>query len=89
MRGDRVAEKRPRCEAIWSESVVVGSKDYVLRIGEALGGMARESEVRQTSEGWGLREGYAAYHADSRTKNPVMGGPDWRFGRSNSETTVR
>ena len=39
-------EKGKHREALWSESVAVGSRDYVDQVGKALGGMARGRSIR-------------------------------------------
>ena len=60
-----MTKKRTRREAVWTESVAVGSRDYVAQVGAALGGMDRGRRIRKVAVGWELREPQAPYNADS------------------------
>ena len=76
-------EKGRHCEALWSESVAVGSRDYVALVGKALGGMARGRSIRKVAEGWELRETQAPYNANSEAENVVIGSLNQRVWRIN------
>ena len=76
-------------EASWSESIAVGSQDYIAKVGEALGGKASGRKVRKVSEGWELRETQVSYKADSGGQNGVIGSSNqyyWRLNIMISET---
>jgi putative transposase len=82
-------EKGKHREALWSESVAVGSRDYVAQVGKALGGMARGRSIRKVAEGWELRETQVPYNANSLAKNRVIGSLNqrvWRISDTKSET---
>ena len=63
-----LTEKGRQREACWSESIAVGSRDYIARVGEALGSMASGRKVRKVAEGWELRETLMSYKADFGAK---------------------
>ena len=76
-----MTEKGRRREGVWSESVAVGSRDYVAQVGAALGGMVRGRRIRKVAEGWELREPQAPYNADSEAQNGVIGRLNQRVWR--------
>jgi putative transposase len=78
-----LTEKERRREAVWSESVAVGSRDYVAQVGAALGGMGCGRRIRKVAEGWELRESQAPYNADSENQNGVIGRLNQRLWRLN------
>ena len=82
-----LAEKKRRREAVWSESVAVGSRDYVAQVGAALGGMGCGRRIRKVAEGWELREAQAPYNADSEDQNGVIGHLNQRVWRINETIT--
>jgi hypothetical protein len=82
-------EKGRQREAIWSESVAVGHRDYVARVCEALGAMACGRSIRKAAEGWERRESKAPYNADFGDQNGVLGSQNrllWRISLTISVT---
>ena len=72
-----LTEKGRQRETRWSESIAVGSRDYITRVGEALGSLASGRKARKVAEGWEQRETRMSYKAD-------FGGPKWRYRQSKS-----
>jgi putative transposase len=66
-----LAEQGNGREPGWTESVAVGQKDFVRRIRQALGGMARGRSVQKAEAGWELREADAIYSANFEADNAV------------------
>ena len=84
-----LTRKVKRREALWSESVAVGNRDYVARVGKSLGGMARGRRIRKVAEGWELREAQTPYNANSGAENGAIGSLNqrvWRISDTKSET---
>jgi putative transposase len=78
-----LAEQGNGREPGWTESVAVGQKDFVQRIGQALGGMARGRSIHKAVASWELREEEATYNAHFGGENTVIGGQNSRFWRLN------
>jgi putative transposase len=78
-----LAEQGNGREAGWTESVAVGREDFVRRIGQALGGMARGRRIRKTDDRWELRETEAPYKALFGSQNAVIEGQNRRLWRLN------
>jgi putative transposase len=76
-------EKGRQREASWSESIAVGSQDYITGVGEALGSAASGRKVRKVAEGWELREAQMLYKADFGGQNGVIGSQNQHFWRIN------
>lgn len=55
-------------EPCWTESLAVGSVDFVRSVQGALGQKASDRQVRRTEEGFVLREDETAYHANFTSK---------------------
>ena len=77
-------EKRNQREASWSESIAVGSQDYIARVGEALGGIARGRKIRRVAEGWELREAQTPYDVDFGGQKGVIDSSNQYFWQLNS-----
>ena len=61
-------------QADWSESVAVGSKDFVTTIKEKLGLRAKGRKILENDGGFQLREKMESYIANSDSKNDNIGG---------------
>lgn len=61
-------------QADWSESVAVGSKDFVETIKEKLGLRAKGRKILENDGGFQLREKMVSYIANSDSKNDNIGG---------------
>lgn len=77
-----LAEQGNGREAGWTKSVAVGREDFVRRIGQALGGMARGRTIRKVDAGWQLREAEASYNALFGSQNSRF----WRLKKTISVT---
>ena len=61
-------------QADWSESVAVGSKDFVETIKEKLGLRAKGRKIFENDGGFQLREKMISYIVNSDSKNDNIGG---------------
>ena len=61
-------------QADWSESVAVGSKNFVKTINEKLGLRAKGRKIFENDGGFQLREKMVSYIANSDSKNDNIGG---------------
>ena len=72
---DLIARRFLKREPLWSESLAVGSREYVERIKKVYWQRTRFDEecVQQDdrSQAWVVREAPDAYVADSRSESPV------------------
>jgi len=76
-------------EARWTESVAVDQEDFVRRIVQALGGMARWHSIRKADAGMELRESEASYNANFGGQNTVIGGQNRRIWRLKGTISAR
>ena len=66
---DAIRLEGPKRETRWTESVAVGSRQFIEIIKERLGHSARARKKLETGSGWALRERVSAYGADFGTEN--------------------
>jgi len=51
-------------ESLWTESIAVGSKEFIEDIKIKMGSKAKGCQVRETDEKWGLCEPEGAYNTN-------------------------
>ena len=74
-------------QADWSESVAVGSKDFVETIKKKLGLRAKGRKILENDGGFQLREKTVSYIANFDSKNDNIGGQNTFFWDVNHEVT--
>ena len=74
-------------QADWSESVAVGSKDFIETIKEKLGLRAKGRKILENDGGFQLREKTVSYIANFDSKNDNIGGQNTFFWDVNHEVT--
>ena len=74
-------------QADWSESVAVGSKDYVETIKEKLGLRAKGRKILENAGGFQLRENTVSYIANFDSKNDNIGEQNTFFWDVSLEVT--
>ena len=70
-------------EAGWSESIAVGSRNYIAGIGEALESRSSGRKVQKVAQGWALRETQAPYNPNVWGQNGIIDGQNQRFWQLN------
>ena len=75
-------------QAEWSESIAVGSKNFVETIKENLGLRAKGRKILEKDGGFQLREEANTYYANSNTQNGYIGEENTYIWDDNNEISV-
>jgi len=67
----------------WTQSIAVGSEEFIVRTKEELGISAKGRKVLESGEVFQLREPTVSYNLDFGTKNNDIGGENGYFWNEN------
>ena len=75
-------------DSMWTQSIAVGSEEFIGRTKEALGISAKGRKVLESGEVFHLREPTVSYNLDFGTKNNDIGGENSYFWNENIDISI-